>query len=101
MECEKHLQIPLLQAELIRCLRTSLSAICTRDSMALVTDSLSRANCKTVAYSQQYKCKCPAITLYLSLTKWLPLATEEGSSQLLKPLVNKTPLAGGFHHIYQ
>ena len=46
MVVEQHLQVPLLQAELIGYLRTSLSAICTRDSTALVTDSLSRANWK-------------------------------------------------------
>ena len=46
IDCEEHLPVPLLQAEMIGRLRTSLSAICTRDSAALVTDSLSRANWK-------------------------------------------------------
>ena len=46
IDCKEHLQVLLLQAEMIGCLRTSLSAICTRDSTALVTDSLSRANWK-------------------------------------------------------
>ena len=40
VERRKYLQFLLLQTELIGCLRAPLSAICTRDSTAQVTDAL-------------------------------------------------------------